>query len=345
MWRAALLLFAATMAACSQPVVRGGCKTTADCQSGFVCQPATGACEAPLGCESTLDCPTGSFCEPRSGSCIDNAHCTRDVQCAVGQICDPQRFVCVAGCRQAGDCKLSDVCHCADGTNAGGDGGSCSIGQCQAGLCDDETYCDYGDLCLPDEFDGQKRCTKDLRGPYCGGCAYEPGTINRCGDGANFCLLDRKVNYRHTYCGVDCSQGQQCPFGYDCLKVLILTRSFCSSDSDCPANGEACGSDDDCVGARCDHASGRCAGKCSFNEDSARGYCTCTTDSECPTDSCDVTSRTCTLTKQPCSLNGNECNHSIFCSRAPEKSACYIGWNCKPALGLTCEQVLAGTPE
>jgi hypothetical protein len=329
--------------ACSTAVVHGGCKTTADCRSGFVCIVGTGACEAPIGCESTADCPIGTFCDYKIGSCLDTAHCTRDVQCAFGQICDTQRYLCVPGCREVGDCHLSEVCRCPDGSDPGADGGGCAVGQCEAGFCDDQTFCDYGDLCLPDE-DGQKRCTKDLRGPYCGGCSYEPGTINHCGDGSNFCLLDRKVNYYRTYCGVDCSQGQICPFGYECLNVLILTHSFCSKDADCPANGEACLSDADCVGARCDAATGRCAGKCSFNEDSARGYCTCTTDDECPQDSCDVTSRTCTLTKQPCSLAGNECAHSIFCSRSAAKSACYIGKNCKPSLGLTCEQVLGGTP-
>jgi hypothetical protein len=109
-------------------------------------------------------------------------------------------------------------------------------------------------------------------------------------------------------------------------------------------NGPPCQSDADCPGARCDLTNLRCAGKCSFNEDSVRGYCTCTSNADCPQDSCDVTSRTCTLTGIPCTLEGGECANAIYCAVANDQAACFIGENCKPSLGLTCVQVLAGTP-
>jgi hypothetical protein len=185
---------------------------------------------------------------------------------------------------------------------------------------------------------------KDTRGPYCGGCTYEPGQVNHCDGQANFCLVDRKVDYYMTYCGVDCSLGQQCPFGYDCENVLLLTSGLCSVDTDCPTTGGPCASDTDCEGARCNADAGRCAGKCSYNEDSLQGFCTCTQDSDCPTDSCNATSRTCSLTQKTCTLDGNECSHAVYCSKAPDKAACYVGANCKPSLGLTCVQTLAGTP-
>jgi hypothetical protein len=306
-----------------------------------------GACEALLGCESTSDCPSGTFCDTATGSCVDDANCTRDVQCPLNQICDTVTFRCVNGCYESGDCQLGHVCHCGDGTSPAPDGGaSCSLGQCVSGYCDNETDCDYGDLCEPvDEDGGLSECVLDTRGPYCQGCSYEPGQVTHCGtDPENFCLLDRKVSYYMTYCGVDCAEGQQCPFGYDCQKVLILTHAFCHQDSDCPVNGPPCQSDADCLGSRCDLTAMKCAGKCSFNEDSLQGYCTCTQDSDCPQDACDVTSRTCTLTGIPCTLGGNECAGAIYCSKSATQAACYIGANCKPSLGLTCVQVLAGTP-
>jgi hypothetical protein len=332
---------------CAKEQVRGGggCHTNADCHSGFVCDPSTGACRSPFTtCMSDADCPENTFCNSAEGNCIDSAHCTADVQCPFDSICDTTVFQCVPGCHEAGDCNLGKVCRCKDGTVPASDGGSCETGLCLTGTCDDDTDCDYGDLCEPDDM-GINRCVLDTRGPYCQGCAYEPGAITHCGnDAANFCLVDRKVDYYMTYCGVDCSQGQACPFGYSCQNVLILTRGLCQQDSDCPVTGPPCTSLLDCEGARCDLATGHCAGKCSFNEDSLQGYCTCTSDADCPTDSCDVTSRTCTLSRQPCTLNGDECSHQIYCSKAPDKSACYIGANCKPSLGLTCTQVLAGTP-
>lgn len=343
----ALLLFAA----CSTDSLRRTCGDDDDCRAGFVCEPESGTCvcgsdaacagnefcngrrcQVRVGCETSLDCPKGLFCDRSSGNCLEMDLCTADVQCGLGRVCDLTRFECVAGCRDAGDCRIGDVCRCPSGQ-------SCSVGACERGPCDDDSYCRYGERCL-EQDDGESWCERDERGPYCEGCRTQPGNPDRCpGEEPNFCLLDRKVSYNQTYCGVDCSQGQPCPWGFTCNNILRLTQSLCQTSSDCPAHGATCESDDDCPGARCDEATKRCAGKCSFNEDSKSGYCTCVADSECPQDECNTTNFRCRVTGRPCTPEGGECDRAVYCVNLGDRAACLIGKNCVPAEGITCEDV------
>ncbi len=341
--------------ACSRDAVHGRCTANSDCAVGFECDASSGSCHCTtdaacgvdefcngyscqkhVACDSTYDCPKGSICDTKTGNCIDPSHCTADVQCPMGQICDTTSFECVPGCHDESDCLLGQVCRC--GTNS-----TCALGECVGDTCNTDSNCHFGERCIPDLND-VKGCVKDTRGPYCGGCAYEPGQVTHCGDdAANFCLLDRKVNYFHTYCGVDCSAGQACPWGYMCRDILILTHSLCTADTDCPAHGGACETDRDCPQARCDPATKKCAGKCSFNEDSKKGFCTCVADSECPADQCDTTTRLCAISKKPCTPDGLECGHTIYCVNTSTRAACFIGRNCVPALGYTCDMLL-GSP-
>lgn len=346
----AFLLLA--LAACAEPQLRTLCASDDECGENRICDLESGSCRCAndvacgpdeycngrtcqrrVGCDTTLDCPEDTFCDLTTGRCLERDRCTTDVQCQVGQICDTIRFECVPGCRDAGDCLLRQVCRCEN------DAESCAIGACEGNLCDDDSFCHYGELCEPDAA-GEKHCVRDGRGPYCEGCQLTPGSYSRCpGDGPNFCLLDRKVTFRRTYCGVDCSEGQRCPWGYTCRNILVLTGALCGSDADCSANGPTCASDADCPGARCDPTSGRCGGKCSFNEDSKQGFCTCSADSECPRDTCDAVTGRCAITRRPCSAGGNECERAIYCVNLGTRAACLIGRNCVPEDGLQCEDV------
>lgn len=340
-WTALFVVAAA--AACAKSSSTTGCQSNTDCPASFQCNHTSGVCQLAAGCETSFDCPSGTFCDTANGNCVDNSHCTEDIQCPFDEICDTTNYVCISGCYSSGDCNLGQICQCSDGTSLSLDGGDCPLGECISGFCQDETDCNYGDLCVgPDG--GPDTCQADTRGPFCGGCSYVPGQVSHCDGAANFCLLDRKVDFFMTYCGVNCSQGQSCPFGYSCQNVVILTNGLCQVDTDCAPTGGPCTSDSDCEGARCDADAGACAGICQFNEDSLQGFCTCTTNSDCPQDTCDTTSRTCSITQQPCTLGGDECANAIYCSKSPGIAACYIGANCKPALGLTCQQTLAGTP-
>ena len=312
---------------------RCGCASDASCATGEFCNRA-GDCQARVGCETSLDCAAGEFCDRLSGTCLEADFCTDDIHCALGEVCDRGRFRCVAGCRETGDCPLGNVCRCAD------EGISCVLGRCEENGCDDDSFCRFGERCLEGD-DGRRACRRDERGPFCEGCQYTPGSFTRCPGAetdANFCLLDRKVSYRRTYCGVDCSAGQACPWGFSCRDILILTGAFCQDDAECPANGPACASDVDCPAGRC-AANGRCGGKCSFNEDSKQGFCTCSADAECPRDSCEPGSRRCRITKRPCSIDGDECSRAIYCVNKGDRAACLIGKNCVPSEGITCDDI------
>jgi len=356
---ALLVAFAAFSSACPETKhLQTRCVTDADCGTARSCDAATGtcrcvsdaacspdefcngrSCQRRVGCDTTLDCPPGTFCDLGTRQCVDRDRCTSDVQCPIGAVCDEVRLECIAGCRDNGDCRLGEACECPGGADAG----PCRIGACRAGVCADDSFCRYGERCVEDD-DGERVCRRDERGPYCQGCQYDPASPTRCpgaDDGANFCLLDRKVSWQRTYCGVDCDAGQPCPWGYQCRNILVLTRALCHADAECPAGGRACASDADCPGARCDSASGRCAGRCSYNEDSKSGFCTCTTDTECPRETCDSVTWRCSITRRPCTPGGTECDRAIRCVPLGDRAACFIGRNCVPAEGLTCEDVRA----
>lgn len=366
------------------------CTGEVQCAPGFSCDPATGACacdsdsacaaaeacngagfcQPRLRCDSTADCAKGTICDSPSGVCIPQESCTRDVQCKQGEVCEG--FACVPGCRSAGDCALSHVCRaCPAGTPPA----SCPVGkECVAGLCDSQLSCAYGELCeapaggSPD----QKVCTKDLRGPYCEPCVLTPGSRLYCGDTPqSYCLIDASRPLgQASFCGVDCSSGQECPKGYQCRDVRIVTAQNCL-----PANGlSACPSpatnppcdpaknhegpkggtiNDDCeavqpplVGAVCDPKTSRCTPQClGTGEAGVQAFCSCVQDSDCPQDTCDSATRRCAVSGKPCFVGAvpDECqaNQRIFCvkaldARLGEVGYCRIGQNCAPAPGYTC---------
>jgi len=294
--------------------LRSFCTRDADCLPGFRCDPASGlclcatddvcpadeycapdgVCRRRLSCDNNLDCDPGMFCDTTTGNCIELGKCTSDIHCEFGEICSDSYFRCVSGCRVSGDCPLGQICReerCRDG-------------------CEDRSYCDWGQLCDP----VAETCYDDERGPYCAYCRsatiYEP---HQCGSGPNFCLVKGGELGLPPYCGVDCSQGQPCPFGYDCFSVRIVYTSWnCASDEECDS------------------------GKCFIKEGDDLGFCHCTADEQCPQDSCDDFTMECRTTRRPCTPGGNECARKIYCI----DGFCHIGYNCKPIEGLRCEDIL-----
>jgi len=272
----------------------GLCLCAADeaCPGDEFCAP-DGRCRPRMGCDNNLDCPAGTFCDTFTGNCSEEGKCTQDFHCALGQIC-AESFSCVRGCRIHGDCPLGDLCR---------------AGKCQGGLCDDQSFCRYGQLC-----DAQtSRCLDDDRGPFCQSCAsatlFEP---SQCGDGPNFCLVTGGDLTLSPYCGVDCGLDQSCPQGYSCGSVrIVYSRDNCHANQECSS------------------------GLCLIREGDDRGFCLCTADAQCPQDQCDATTRICLVTRRPCPL-GNECDRPIHCI----DGFCHIGYNCKPIEGLRCEDLL-----
>ncbi|RME22826.1 MAG: hypothetical protein D6806_12315 [Deltaproteobacteria bacterium] len=270
------------------------CATDEVCPPGYVCS-ADGICRKRIGCDTNLDCPEGTFCDSESGVCIEQGKCTSDKHCPPGQICT-ELYRCAPGCRDSDDCPLGQMCL---------------DGSCLEGKCEDKSWCDYGQLCDTETH----TCYDDDRGPYCAYCRsatiYEP---HQCGDGPNFCLVKGGDLTLPPYCGVDCSQGQPCPNGYECYSVrIVYTRDNCRSDAEC--------------------SSGRCYKK----EGDELGFCLCSADEQCPQDSCDDTTMECRITRRPCTPGGNECDRPIYCI----DGYCHIGYNCKPKEGLRCEDILS----
>lgn len=305
-----LALAVAATACDQQEQFRTYCARDADCPPGYRCNPDTGLCVcatdevcrpdeycAPDGqckprmsCDTNLDCPEGTYCDTTTGNCIELDKCTRDDQCPPGYICSETYFRCVRGCRDTGDCMLGDVCL---------------EGECVSDRCEDKTFCDYGQLCDLDSG----TCVDDDRGPYCEPC--KPGSIAdpyRCGPGPNFCVMTNNDPGREPFCGVDCSQGQECPNGYGCHLILMSPEGACRSDDDCQS------------------------GECHINEGDEVGFCLCTRDDQCPQDSCDQTTMQCRITRRPCTPGGGECDRPIYCI----DGLCLIGRNCTPVEGLDC---------
>jgi hypothetical protein len=329
------------------------CKSSASCENNEVCN-AAGFCQARVGCETSLDCPAGQFCDRTTGQCLDREHCTADVQCELGQVCDPVRFECVAGCRDVGDCALGAVCICASGKSkcgddapvCGADSEKCELGQCKVGPCGDSSYCKYGQSCVEDGPGGAKRCVKDERGPFCDPCTIAPGQNYCPGDLANFCLVDTSKQYGSYFCGVECASDTECPWGFGCDDVLILTQDTCGSSGQgggCRARADLpCESDTDCPGGECDLTLKQCRAICVGNEGDVQGFCTCLSNGDCPADECDTLGR-CSISRKSCDVN-HPCSQ-IFCKNGSDPLThktfgyCFIGKNCAPVEGVSCDTV------
>lgn len=353
----------------------GACACNADtaCAAAEFCN-AAGFCQPKLLCQSTADCAKGSICDSPTGVCIPQDTCTLDLQCPLGQVC--KDFGCVPGCKVTGDCALSSVCRaCAPGTSIN----DCPVGNlCVQGPCDSQLSCPYGDVCAPQGSSSETYCQKDTRGPFCESCANQPGTQYYCQEGAqNFCLIDASLPLgQANFCGVDCSQGQECPNGYQCRDIRIVTAQNCRPEnglSACPSpqtnppcdpaknhEGQNGGIvNDDClavapplIGAVCDPKTSRCTPQClGTGEANVQAFCSCIQDSDCPQDSCDSATHRCNISGKSCFVGDvpDDCQagaQQIFCVKANDAKLgdvgyCRIGQNCAPAPGYTCK-VLRG---
>lgn len=382
------LLCLLILAACKQGA--NLCTADTQCQAGFTCDQSTGACgcasdsscaaaescnaagfcQARLRCDSSADCAGGNLCDSLSGTCIVQGSCsTLDIQCAAGQVC--QGSACVPGCRHDGDCPApSDVCSpCPAGTPAA----RCPAGNlCVRGQCDTKLTCNYGDLCQQ-QSETVSVCEADTRGPFCQPCVGQAaGTF--CSGTANFCLIDgSKPLGQSFFCGVDCSSGEECPYGYTCHDVRVVRAQNCDPNAGLAAcagspAGAACDPahshagavgglvNDDCqaaglVGAVCDPGTRQCVPQClGTGETGVQSFCSCVQDSDCPQDQCDSTSHSCVTSGQPCipNVSPDQCTtiHKIRCAketdaRLGEVGFCKIGANCAPDQGFTCEILLS----
>jgi hypothetical protein len=367
------LILALALAACREDTPEGAtaCRADADCGTpaeAYRCDPAThvcrcrmdtacgpselcnaaGFCQDRAGCESNADCADASlFCDTSSGTCLTRGRCTSDLHCPLGEVCDVSRTTCVSGCRSEGDCP-GTACRCADApctcdaTTPEGRA-ACALGVCDASFCADDQGCAFGERCGAPRTGASVTCFSDfdpVRRPYCASCTYGGG-LQVCGRGANFCLRET-ASPGSAYCGVDCSQGQGCPNGYQCSDVVVASsRARCRSDAECaPVPSLSCREDPDCgSGGRCVKAPGQeagaCAGRCAVEEGAVEGFCTCQQDADCVQDAC--SQGTCTVSRRSCT--GDADCRPIRCVDSGGVRGCLVGQNCAPGEGLTCAEV------
>jgi hypothetical protein len=348
-----------TLFGCNKQTGVCHCKNDGACPKGEFCNPA-GDCQAHVTCYVNTDCPSQEICDFHTNVCIPQGRCTSDDQCEIGQICDLSSGTCVPGCHSFGDCPLGDSCLCTDANGKrfecscasldDADREQCQVGVCSTDACPNTAACPYGKLCRSSDPDAGvlPTCISDYdpnERPYCDTCVATPGQNNTCGNGPNFCLADTSNgDFGGSYCGVDCSEGQECPNGYHCADVVVVRSIGCSKDTDCPPGPLACQQDSDCgeTNGLCQKQAGAltgyCSGRCYKHEGDTQGFCTCTVDNECDQDVCESSSRTCSISQRNCTLDGSGCE-PIRCVPFHGLGGCFIGQNCAPNEGLDCSNV------
>lgn len=320
------LLFLATVAltACSgSPQFAGECSTPADCPTGSTCRisgrdavgvcvcrsdeacgpgeicNSQGICQARSACRANAECPAEKYCNLATGDCIDRIKCGTDVHCLPGTVCDPNGSeTCVPGCKDTGDCPLYSACAgAADGV---------SLGTCLSGRCDDKSFCAYGEFCQ------NNQCISANDPNFCKECGQNVG----CGDPANFCLINssydpnRPENGGPNFCGVSCEQETDCPSGYNCGGVVLLTQDQCTQDAECGGGGR----------------------RCVLGEGDLRGFCTCVNDVDCAFDAAPPTCLgTCGgLGVQQCTSDADCLSRCVFQCQNPQGRACTQDTDCDP---------------
>jgi len=337
---------------CDRSRGRCACKSDDACDLQEHCEPLPGGdgyCHPNRICEWNDDCPSGEFCDIATSICRRSG-CTLDLQCRQGEVCDVDTSTCVPGCRSHGDCGYREVCLCETGDGLDGcecdaeteEGRRfCAKGTCHSGTCVDDSHCEWGQICVdnPDPNNPLKICIDDPRGPYCEPCVPSPGSsINTCEGAANYCLLDA-TRETHNFCGVNCANGEACPNGFRCADVLVLTDTVCQNDDAClpPPGAPSCETDDDCLIPKGRCVDGKCAGTCRGAEGAAIGWCSCVTDEQCPSQTCD--GGYCTISGTRC-IDDEDCRDEIVCHRGQGNVGyCKIGRNCAPQEGVSCAEV------
>lgn len=202
------------------------CRNDSGCAQTPVPQYCNGLgfCQS-LACTSNRDCPPSAsnplFCDVTTSRCIASTLCTLDEHCPFGQICDTGLRQCRSGCRRDEGCPQRQACI----------SGSCTQ------FCRANEYCSQAN-----QF-----CTAST-----GTCAGRPGRVDcwDCTNNSGICgnngvcltFVSEGQNQR-SFCGMYCSQQQDCPSGYDCGGVIFPCNEeggICPGDTDNPGETIRC---------------------------------------------------------------------------------------------------------
>jgi hypothetical protein len=142
----------------------------------------------PFECTQDTPCPNiGDVCV--DGTCQE-FRCANSTQCPMESHCDAGN--CLPGCTEEEDCYPGYTCDLEQN-------------KCVQDACTSTTTdCGFKQFCNV----ATGECY-DAGGQYCKWCESETQEQD-CG-AHNFCL--------NHYCGVDCSHGEQCPAGFQCLPI------------------------------------------------------------------------------------------------------------------------------
>ena len=144
----------------------------------------SGCFSSDVECSAEQACDFGEVCV--EGQCI-SGRCSTSSQCPMEYRC--KNRTCEPGCTTDQDCYPGDRC---DGETE----------QCVAQPCvDTQVDCGYREFC--NTVSGE---CYDAGNLYCKPCDRDNEELD-CGKD-NLCFAG--------YCGVDCSEGKECPGGFDC---------------------------------------------------------------------------------------------------------------------------------
>jgi len=155
-----------------------------------------GACDQ-AECETSANCPQGEVCNA-DGRC-EIQTCGSSLDCNIEEFCDFESGNCTSGCLNDRDCLPTHACETESRTSV------------RPGCRNTQLDCNMGEFC--NNLTGE---CYDAGGFYCSTCE----SSEDCGSANNVCL--RMGGSNQTYCGVDCSGGQECPRGYECARVRSL---------------------------------------------------------------------------------------------------------------------------
>lgn len=344
---------------CNEETLQCVCATDEACKEGEFCNLA-GSCQELSGCRVNSECTLeGQFCDAESGRCLEGPPDQLSSKCGLASHC-PLRTICagrecIVGCHDDGDCPLGEICY------DDGNGAACAFAE---GICSEDDYCGYGERCRGNE------CRRDRRGPYCRGCSRRTGlNPEPCEDGRNFCLINSAERGGFSrFCGVDCSLGQECPNGYGCNYVVILTDDLCTTNAQCQCDRDkisfatsTCTITESCLPRNSDgspatdasfcverghsdcNPGGTGDASCLVPRGDIAGFCTCDDDSDCAAGGVCVGGQCCggeVDTERRCRVG--EARVTGFCSCAtdtdcprdscdPSRGACAITGNpCTP---------------
>ena len=251
------------------------CGTSADCPSGFECQPitttASGCIPLSRTCEGCFvsGCNTNEVCNPETAACdvktANCAACENSIECGNTATCTAYQGLnrCLEKCVN-GTCPSGSTCNTGNGT-CEPDTGACTSCSLVASTCTtqgmvlDEEAC----ACVTCLVDGD--CTTGL-------CAQGVG---QCVPGTGACLSDAECTTGHCfgYLGtersgvcVECNENAHCNGAtcnnHTCAVCSCPPPQTCNASGQCITGG-SCTSDAECenskgAGWMCDPASSKC---------------------------------------------------------------------------------------